>query len=68
MPPLFTLQQIKRIPILDIHKRRPFMNLTDAELKKELELSRELYKHFKNKNPMVNIISQRVLLELLKRN
>jgi len=68
MPPTFTLEQIKRLPLLDVHKYRPFLTLTDAELKKELVLSRELYKKFKNRNPMVNIISQRILQELLKRN
>ena len=68
MPPTFTLEQIERLPLLDVHKYRPFLTLTDAELKKELVLSRELYKKFKNRNPMVNIISQRILQELLKRN
>ena len=68
MTPTFTLEQIIKIPILDIHKHRPFMSLTNAELKRELELSRELHKKFKNRNRMVNIISQRILSELLKRN
>ena len=68
MPPTFTRQQIESLSKLDIHKHRPFLTLTDAELKKELVLSRKLYKEFKNRNPMVNIITQRVLQELLKRN
>ena len=68
MPPTFTFLEIKKLPVLDIHKYRPFMYLTNAELKKEVDLSRELHKKFKNKNRIVNLISQRILSELLKRN